>query len=60
MKLRLPSEFLYQVFALLFAVIVVHAPTLASFAPAQTHSLRFRQRNRPRAKPLLVTVRWRS
>ena len=34
MKLRLPSEFLYQVFALLFAVIVVHAAYVGVIRPS--------------------------
>ena len=34
MKRRLPSEFLYQVFALLFAVIVVHAAYVGVIRPS--------------------------
>ena len=34
MKMRLPSEFLYQVFALLFAVIVVHAAYIGVIRPS--------------------------
>ena len=34
MKLRLPSEFLYQLFALLIAVIVVHAAYVGVIRPS--------------------------
>ena len=39
MKLRLPSEFLYQVFALLFAVIVVHAAYVGVIRPSADSQL---------------------
>ena len=39
MKLRLPSEFLYQVFALLFAVIVVHAAYVGVIRPSANSQL---------------------
>ena len=41
MKLRLPSEFLYQVFALLFAVIVVHAAYVGVIRPSADSQLAF-------------------
>ena len=39
MKMRLPSEFLYQVFALLFAVIVVHAAYVGVIRPSADSQL---------------------
>ena len=39
MKRRLPSEFLYQVFALLFAVIVVHAAYVGVIRPSADSQL---------------------
>ena len=39
MKLRLPSEFLYQVFALLFAVILVHAAYVGVIRPSADSQL---------------------
>ena len=39
MKLRLPSEFLYQVFALLFAVIIVHAAYVGMIRPSADSQL---------------------
>ena len=39
MKMRLPSEFLYQVFALLFAVIVVHAAYIGVIRPSADSQL---------------------
>ena len=39
MKLRLPSEFLYQVFALLIAMILVHAAYVGVIRPSADSQL---------------------
>ena len=60
MKLRLPSEFLYQVFALLFAVILVHAAYVGVIRPSADSQLRFKRRSRRLEKRLPAIDHWPS